>query len=120
MLDYVAMDVKAPLCKYQIVCCSNVNTESLSESISLLKSSKVEYEFRTTYTPELSDNDLVDILDSIKGADKYVLQQYREVDSSQGKYTGHVDKRSLLNTIVGKLTNSVGSLQFRGEFRFIN
>lgn len=119
LLDYVAMDIKAPLCKYKMVCCSSVNTENIMRSIDILKNSNIEYEFRTTYTPELCDKDLIDILDTIKGADKYVLQQYKEVDKSIGEYTGHIEKRNLLQSIVNELMNSVGSLQFRGEFGFI-
>ena len=119
LLDYVAMDIKAPLCKYKMVCCSSVNTENLSRSINILKNSNVEYEFRTTYTPELCDEDLINILDTIKGANKYVLQQYREVDINEGEYTGRVEKRNILKTIVAQLMSSVGSVQFRGEFGFI-
>ena len=50
MLDYVAMDIKAPFCKYRQVCCSPVNTERLERSIEILQRGGVEYEFRTTYT----------------------------------------------------------------------
>lgn len=116
LVDYVAMDVKAPLCKYRQVCCSPVDTQKLSESIAILKNGKVDYEFRTTYTPELNDEDLKDITQTIKGARKYVLQQYREVDKKKGNYTGVVEKRSILRNILEELMESVGALQFRGEF----
>ena len=55
----------SPLCKYGMVCCSPVNTEKLMESIEILKNAFIEYEFRTTYTPELNDDDLMDILSLI-------------------------------------------------------
>lgn len=119
LLDYVAMDIKAPLCNYQKVCCCKVNTEKLSGSIAILKEGMVEYEFRTTYTPELSDQDLIDIATSIKGAKKYVLQQYVEVNKREGSYTGYVEKRNLLKDIAQDVRNSVGALQFRGEFGLI-
>lgn len=115
-VDYVAMDIKAPLCKYRQVCCSPVDTQKLSESITILKAGKVDYEFRTTYTPELSDEDLKDITNTIRGAQKYVLQQYREVDKREGTYTGVVEKRSILKNILSDMVESVGALQFRGEF----
>ncbi|MGI6124133.1 MAG: anaerobic ribonucleoside-triphosphate reductase activating protein [Acetivibrionales bacterium] len=119
LLDYVAMDIKAPLCKYRKVCCSPVDTRKLSESISILKEDQVEYEFRTTYTPELCDEDLMDISETIKGAHKYVLQQYREVESSEGKYTGYVEKRNILKSIRSELMKRVDALQFRGDFGFV-
>lgn len=119
LLDYVAMDIKAPLCKYGKVCCSRVDTDKLMESIEILKNSFIEYEFRTTYTPELNDDDLRDISRIIKGAKKYVLQQYREVDRIEGNYTGYVEKRNILKKITAELMESVGVLQFRGEFVLI-
>ncbi|MGI6623420.1 MAG: anaerobic ribonucleoside-triphosphate reductase activating protein [Clostridiaceae bacterium] len=119
LLDYVAMDIKAPLCKYGMVCCSPVNTEKLMESIEILKNAFIEYEFRTTYTPELNDDDLMDISRIIKGAKKYVLQQYKEVDVNEGNYTGYVEKRNILRKITAELMESVGVLQFRGDFVLI-
>ncbi|MCX7772818.1 MAG: anaerobic ribonucleoside-triphosphate reductase activating protein [Clostridia bacterium] len=117
LVDYVAMDIKAPFCKYRQVCCSPVDTDRLQESIRFLKQGKVDYEFRTTYTPELSDEDLIDITKTIQGAQKYVLQQYREVN--QGTYTGVVEKRNLLQKIYAEILHSVGALQLRGEFGMI-
>ena len=119
LLDYVAMDIKAPLCKYRKVCCSPVDTGKLSQSINILKMDMVAYEFRTTYTPELCDEDLMDISETIKGAHTYVIQQYREVDSNEGKYTGYVEKRNILKSITQELINSVDALQFRGDFSFV-
>jgi pyruvate formate lyase activating enzyme len=119
LLDYVAMDIKAPLCKYGQICCSPVNIVKVTESIEILKSSFIEYEFRTTYTPELDDDDLRDISRIIKGAKKYVLQQYREVDRTEGNYTGYIEKRNILKKITAELKESVGVLQFRGEFVLI-
>ncbi|MGI6085340.1 MAG: anaerobic ribonucleoside-triphosphate reductase activating protein [Acetivibrionales bacterium] len=119
LLDYVAMDIKAPFCKYRRVCCSPVDTRKLNESINILKEDPVEYEFRTTYTPELCEEDLLDISETIKGAHRYVLQQYREVDPNKGKYTGCIEKRNILKSITERLIESVDALQFRGDFGFV-
>ena len=119
LLDYVAMDIKAPLCKYRKICCSPVDTRKLSESINILKGDTIAYEFRTTYTPELCDEDLMDISEMIKGAQRYVIQQYREVDSKEGKYTGCVEKRNILKSILQELIKRVDALQFRGDFGFV-
>ncbi len=119
LLDYVAMDIKAPLCNYRKVCCSPVDTDKLSDSIDILRSGFIEYEFRTTYTPELCDDDLMDISKTIKGAKRYVLQQYKEVDRTEGTYTGYIERRNILKDITAELMKSVGVLQFRGEFVLI-
>lgn len=119
LLDYVAMDIKAPFCKYRQVCCSPVNTGNLERSIEILQSGRVEYEFRTTYTPQLDQEDLLDIASCIRGARKFVVQQYREVDPTSGSYTGRVEKRSLYKSIHSDITGKVASIQFRGEFALV-
>ena len=119
LLDYVAMDIKAPIREYRKVCCSKVDTLKLIESISILKMNMVDYEFRTTYTPQLSDKDLADICRTVRGARRYVLQQYREVGLTDGKHTGRVEKRNILKSIINELSNSVDTLQFRGDFGFV-
>lgn len=77
LLDYVAMDVKAPRERYQEVCNAPVDVEAVSESIRLLRDSAVDYEFRTTVAPELTDADLKAIAFWIRGARRYVLQRHR-------------------------------------------
>jgi len=77
LLDYVAMDLKAPMAKYEAVCGAPVDHHDLNESIDLIMSSGVEYEFRTTVVPQLTHADVVAIARRIQGARRYVLQQYR-------------------------------------------
>lgn len=49
LLDYIAMDVKAPFDKYVELCRSAVDTDALKQSIQLIEQSGVSYQFRTTY-----------------------------------------------------------------------
>ena len=46
LLDYVAMDIKAPLEKYSLV--GFTDTDAIRSSVALLESSGVEHEYRTT------------------------------------------------------------------------
>lgn len=46
LLDYVAMDIKAPLEKYHIL--GSDSTDAIKESIKLLNTSQTDHEFRTT------------------------------------------------------------------------
>ncbi|MEM4255079.1 MAG: anaerobic ribonucleoside-triphosphate reductase activating protein [Candidatus Norongarragalinales archaeon] len=82
-VDYVAMDVKAPLRKYREITRSNVDTEKIRESIEFLKQQKsVDYEFRTTVVPTLLDEgDLMEIGALVKGAKAYYLQQFENKDT---------------------------------------
>lgn len=77
LLDYVAMDIKAPINRYEEICCTSVELDSIEESIQLLMEDRVDYEFRTTFVPDLSEQDITMIADRIKGARHFVLQQFR-------------------------------------------
>ncbi|MBN1640561.1 MAG: anaerobic ribonucleoside-triphosphate reductase activating protein [Anaerolineae bacterium] len=76
-VDYVAMDVKAPLDKYDLLVGVTVDTRRIERSIGLLLDSSVEYEFRTTVVPSLLvEDDIVRIAQQIAGARVYYLQQF--------------------------------------------
>lgn len=78
LIDYIAMDIKAPFRKYQKVIQIKTSTENIQQSINyLLKTSKIDYEFRTTIIKSfLSESDLTEIAKSITGAKKYYLQKF--------------------------------------------
>ena len=80
-LDYVAMDIKAPLTIEKYSKATGVNAESLlenvKESIRLLLESSIDYEFRTTIVPTIHDlDDIKQICRSLRGCKKYVLQKF--------------------------------------------
>lgn len=78
LLDYVAMDVKAPPEKYDLLTGTRVDLEAIKESIALIKNSRVAYEFRTTVVPGLLlEEDLLAIGRLLRGARHYILQQYQ-------------------------------------------
>lgn len=77
-VDYIAMDIKAPLERYAEVSRVDVNTDDILLSISLIMSSPIDYEFRSTILPRLhSKKDLVEMSKLIKGAKNYYLQNFR-------------------------------------------
>lgn len=77
LIDYVAMDIKAPFEKYGEVVCSNVNTENVLKSIEILKNSNIDYEFRTTVVKyQLTFEDFEKIGKLIENSSKYYLQKF--------------------------------------------
>lgn len=80
LLDYIAMDIKAPFEKYAMVCGKNINTEKIKESIKIIMRSEIENEFRTTFWPKLVKEDIFEIVKYIEGAKRYTLQQYRKTE----------------------------------------
>jgi pyruvate formate lyase activating enzyme len=79
LVDYVAMDVKAPPEKYPLLAGrADLDVARLSRSIGLLRDGGVRHEFRTTVVPGLLDEaDVEGIARWIAGAERYVLQQFR-------------------------------------------
>jgi pyruvate formate lyase activating enzyme len=83
LIDYVAMDIKAPLEKYPLLAGRpDLNLDRIDQSIALLRSSPVAYEFRTTIVPGLLDEDDIEAIARwLRGAQHYVLQQFRPVNT---------------------------------------
>ena len=76
LIDYIAMDVKAPLKKYKEIVNVEVDIDKIKESIDVIMNSGIEYEFRTTCYPLLTKDDFIKIFKLIKGAKKYGIQQF--------------------------------------------
>ncbi len=78
LIDYVAMDVKAPLEKYSDVVGVKVNISEIKKTINLLLSGVIPYEFRTTLVPGLHTvADVIKMSEEIVGADKWFLQRFK-------------------------------------------
>ncbi len=76
-LDYIAMDIKAPLEKYKDIVDINIDTLNIKNSINIIMSSNVDYEFRTTVVKtQLSIDDFCGIANLISGAKRYYLQKF--------------------------------------------
>lgn len=76
-VDYIAMDIKAPLEKYPQITRVNIDTEKIKKSINIIKNSGIDYEFRTTVVKsQLSFEDFEQIGKLINGAKKYYLQKF--------------------------------------------
>ena len=82
-IDYVAMDIKAPLERYREIAGAGVDTAAIEESVALLMAGAIPYEFRTTVIPRLTRADIVAIGQWIKGAGQYALQQYQRPEFSE-------------------------------------
>lgn len=68
LVDYVAMDLKAPLEKYAVVTGVACEPALLRQSMALLQSSGVAYEFRTTYDKEvLGEADIAALSELARG-----------------------------------------------------
>ncbi len=77
LIDYIAMDIKAPFSKYSEVVGRPVYIDAIKKSISCIMQSGIPYEFRTTLVKsQLSFGDIKEIGESLEGAQMYYLQKF--------------------------------------------
>ncbi len=78
LIDYISMDVKAPLDRYKDVTQVDVDISKIKESINIIRESGVPYEFKTTILPSLiKEKDLLQIGYLLEGSDTFVIQKFR-------------------------------------------
>lgn len=82
LCDYVAMDIKSSRSGYlKAIGLSSFEYLKIEKSIKFLMENTVAYEFRTTAVKELhSNNDFISISEQIKGASRYVIQNFVNSD----------------------------------------
>ena len=77
LLDYVAVDLKAPLGDYGRLCGVSVDVRAIEETISILSRADVYVELRSTVMrPQLSRDELLEMAESARSLDEYVLQRF--------------------------------------------
>lgn len=114
-LDYIAMDIKGPLHKYNDITKTSVNLDDIKDSIKIIKNSNIDYEFRTTVCKELlSHNDILDICNDIEGASRYIIQNFTDNSNvliGEGKLTPY--KKDELNKIENVLKYKFNEFNIR-------
>jgi len=87
LVDYVAMDIKAPMEKYKKIFGKRVKIDDIEKSIKILKEGRVDYEFRTTVVPTvLNKEDILKIVRWIGPAKRYFLQNFRPEKTIDPKF----------------------------------
>lgn len=77
LVDWVAMDIKAPLERYREVTRSELDVENIIQSVEMIKSSGLTHYFRTTVVPGLVEaDDILKIGEWLKGESVYVIQPF--------------------------------------------
>ena len=86
LLDYVAMDIKAPLEKYHLLGFDGI--KSIEESIKILNASETDHEFRTTCARAIVAEDDFRKIAGILGPDaKWYMQPFNPAKTLDPAYT---------------------------------
>jgi pyruvate formate lyase activating enzyme len=77
LVDYVALDVKAPWDRYREFCGPSADPAKVLATLAMLRDGKVDYECRTTFLPQITHVDIGRIARGIAPVKRYALQAYR-------------------------------------------
>lgn len=90
LIDYIAMDLKAPLDKYAETVGIKMSCNNLKKSVKIILKSGLPHEFRTTVVPGLLEkDDFRKMGELIKGADNWYLQVFKsDTDLVNSSYRG--------------------------------
>lgn len=78
LINYIAMDVKAPGDKYNKITGVKIDFKSIKKSVKIIMKSNLPYEFRTTIVPGLlNKTDIENMAKFLKGADLWYLQRFK-------------------------------------------
>lgn len=84
LLDYVAMDIKSDKDHYlEVAAVENpILLDLVCQSVDILKSSNIEYEFRTTIMAEYHNEEIMENIGKwIKGTKRYFIQKFKDSDT---------------------------------------
>ncbi len=107
LIDYVAMDIKAPFVQKYFIAIgkspkANLEViERVKKTIKILKESNLDYEFRTTCVPGLIDEMAIrKIGEEIKGAKKWALQRFIPFNAYKKSYRSKTFDEKQLNELL--------------------
>ncbi len=115
LIDYCAMDIKSSRENYHILSgVEGLDVSPIEESVKILLSGKIEYEFRTTVVkPYHKKEDFVKIGEWIRGARAYFLQGFRDSGDIISPTAEGYDTKSLAEFLAA-VTPYVPNAQIRG------
>ncbi|MDR0975971.1 MAG: anaerobic ribonucleoside-triphosphate reductase activating protein [Christensenellaceae bacterium] len=115
LVDFVAMDIKAPLSRYADITGVPLN-DDVAKSIEFLKTlEKDKYMFRTTLSPYLNGSDFTQIAEEIAGAGVYQIQQFIPNEFSKSNFVALVPySKDEAQTFADIVSKTVAEVRLRG------
>lgn len=84
LVDYWAMDIKAPIKLYKVITRADLESGIIEKSMDIIRQSGIDYEFRTTYFDLLlTSSDLASMQELLKPGDRFIIQQCRYENTLQ-------------------------------------
>lgn len=115
MIDYIAMDIKGPLEKYQSMTGCKVDVDKIRQSVELIITSGILYEFRTTIVKSLlKPSDIFKIGALINNARLYFLQQFIPNKTLDARFSSEISYSfEELMSMKIKLSDNINTVAIR-------
>lgn len=117
-LDWVGLDVKAPLADYATVTTIPESGVAAFASLDLVRDAGVEYEVRTTVHPSLASADSLERLAvelAARGVERWVLQPFRATGCANAELVAAAPRGTALDpALVARLSRHVPAIEVRG------
>lgn len=85
VVDFIAMDLKAPFSKYgEVTGTEKPETEKVKKSKEILEDSEIDHEFITTWSPDLTEKDVIKTGNEVKT--NWVLQKFEPKNCLNKEY----------------------------------
>lgn len=77
LVDYISLDIKAPLKRYREITRYKIRPETIERSIKLIRQSNLDQDFHVTVVPGIhGEEDLLEIAQDLAGSKRLVLERY--------------------------------------------
>lgn len=111
LLDYAAVDYKAPAELYSTVCGDNITALPVKNTIDILMDSGISFEVRTTVLPELTEKELTQMAVELPLLPCYRLNRYRKPQDYPPEFEKQVNKRALSNAEICSIAERLKQFQ---------
>lgn len=115
VVDYIALDIKTSFEKYSTLVKGSSRVEKLKESVSIVKNSGIDYEFRTTLIKEIHSQKILEQMrKDIGKAKAYYLQTFRPQKTLSPEFSTMTPFTKEETIEIARLFNLVETVSIRG------
>jgi len=112
LIDYIAMDVKGPIERYDKWCGVEVDRKKIEESIRFIMEGTVAYEFRMTVVPGMHhEDDIYQVAEFLRSSDKFFLQEFKPRKCLDPSY---LDIRPFSKDVFERISRNVQRIRVTG------
>ncbi len=112
LIDYIAMDVKGPIERYDKWCGVEVDRKKIEDSIRFIMEGTVAYEFRMTVVPGMHhEDDIYQVAEFLRSSDKFFLQEFKPRKCLDPSY---LDIRPFSKDVFERISRNVQKIRVTG------